>query len=145
MTRLLLSTLSAFLWLTGAALADGTGRISAPEAYAAAKQGSVVLVDVRQPEEGRQTGLADGAHLIPMRHPEGGAGFMRDLLALTKGDKDAPIALVCRTGSRSAAVAKALRESGFTHVLDVSEGMAGSSAGPGWLKRELPLVRCPVC
>jgi rhodanese-related sulfurtransferase len=119
--------------------------ISAPEAMRAAKTGQAVLVDIRQPEEWKQTGVAEGARLIPMRHPEGGAGFVRDLLAATKGDRNAPIALICRTGNRSGATAKALSDAGFTHILDVSEGMAGSGAGPGWIKRDLPMVRCPVC
>jgi rhodanese-related sulfurtransferase len=119
--------------------------ISAPEALQAARKGEVVLVDIRQPEEWKQTGVADGAKLIPMRHPEGGAGFVRDLLAAAKGDRNAPIALICRTGNRSAATAKALADAGFTRILDVSEGMAGSSAGPGWIRRDLPMTRCPVC
>lgn len=119
--------------------------ISAPEALRAAKAGEVVLVDIRQPEEWKQTGVAEGAKLIPMRHPEGGAGFVRDLLAATKGDRNAPIALICRTGNRSGATAKALADAGFTRILDVSEGMAGSGAGPGWIRRDLPMTRCPVC
>lgn len=119
--------------------------ISAPEALRAARTGEVVLVDIRQPEEWKQTGVADGAKLIPMRHPEGGAGFVRDLLAAAKGDRNAPIALICRTGNRSGSVAKALADAGFTRILDVSEGMAGSGAGPGWIRRDLPMTRCPVC
>ncbi|CUW38275.1 Putative Rhodanese-related sulfurtransferase(Rhodanese-like domain,1-138) [Magnetospirillum sp. XM-1] len=141
--RILLSA-ALLLSLAFPALAE-IKTISAPEALAAAKKGEVVLVDIRQPEEWKQSGVAEGAKLIPMRHPEGGAGFVRDLLAAAKGDRNAPIALICRTGNRSGATAKALADAGFTHILDVSEGMAGSSAGPGWIRRDLPMVRCPVC
>ncbi|WP_043743119.1 rhodanese-like domain-containing protein [Paramagnetospirillum magneticum] len=141
----ILTTAALLLSLACPALAAEVKSISAPEALAALKKGEVVLVDIRQPEEWKQTGVPDGARLIPMRHPEGGAGFVRDLLAATKGDRNAPVALICRTGNRSGATARALSDAGFTHVLDVSEGMAGSGAGPGWVKRELPMTRCPVC
>jgi rhodanese-related sulfurtransferase len=141
--RALLS-IALLLLLAFPALAE-VKTISAPDALAALRKGEVVLVDIRQPEEWKQTGVADGARLIPMRHPEGGQGFVRDLLAATKGDRTAPVALICRTGNRSGATAKALADLGFTNILDVSEGMAGSGGGPGWIKRELPMVRCPVC
>ena len=32
-----------------------------------------------------------------------------------------------------------LEAQGFTQVFNVREGMAGSAAGPGWLRRGLPL------
>lgn len=119
--------------------------LTAPDAAEALKQGRMVLVDIRQPEEWKQTGVAEGARLIPMRHPEGGRGLVRDLLAAAGGKADAPIALICRTGNRSAATAAALAEAGFTNLHDVSEGMAGSKAGPGWIKRGLPMTPCPSC
>jgi rhodanese-related sulfurtransferase len=139
-------SLAAMVWvvMAGTALAE-IKILSAPAALEAMRKGEAVLVDIRQPEEWKQTGVPDGARLIPMRHPEGGAGFVRDLLAVAKGDRNAPIALICRTGNRSGTVAKALSEAGFTHILDVSEGMAGSGAGPGWIRRDLPLTRCPAC
>jgi len=34
---------------------------------------------------------------------------------------------------------------GFTQVYNVKEGMVGSTAGPGWLKRGLPVERCAQC
>lgn len=127
------------------ALAAEVKTLSAPEAAEALKQGRIVLVDIRQPEEWRQTGVADGARMIPMRHPEGGRGLVRDLLAAGGGRADAPIALICRTGNRSAATAAALADAGFTNLYDVSEGMAGSKAGPGWIRRGLPVTPCPSC
>jgi rhodanese-related sulfurtransferase len=133
------------LSLAGPALAGEIKTISAPDALEAARQGKVVLVDIRQPEEWKQTGVAEGAKTIPMRHPEGGEGFVRDLLAATGGDRTVPVALICRTGNRSGKVALALSDMGFTRILDVSEGMAGSSAGPGWIKRSLPVKPCDKC
>jgi hypothetical protein len=34
---------------------------------------------------------------------------------------------------------------GFTNVYNVSEGMAGSKAGPGWIRRGLPIESCKNC
>ena len=143
--RTLTIAMAAWLMMAGTALAAEIKVLSAPEALQAVRTGAVVLVDIRQPEEWKQTGVAEGARLIPMRHPGGGAGFVRDLLAAAQGDSNAPIALICRTGNRSGATARALSDAGFTHILDVAEGMAGSGAGPGWIKRDLPMTRCPVC
>lgn len=135
----------ALVCLVCPAMAGEVTPISAPDASVAQGKGDIVLVDIRQPEEWKQTGVPKGAVLIPMRHPEGGAGFIRDLLAATGGSHDKPVALICRTGNRSGKTAQALAGMGFTHVLDVSEGMAGSGAGPGWLKRDLPVQPCGRC
>ena len=113
--------------------------LSPPDALAQVTSGKLILVDVRTPGEWKQTGVAQGAMMLDMQHPKGAAGFMDDLLKLTKGDRNAPVALICRTGNRSAQVQRFLESQGFTRVYNVSEGMAGSTAGPGWLRRSLPL------
>ena len=56
--------------------------------------------------------------------------------------ENAPIALICRTGNRTTQVQRYLQSQGFTNVYNVKEGMAGSGAGPGWLKRGLPVETC---
>jgi rhodanese-related sulfurtransferase len=71
--------------------------------------------------------------------------FMDDLLAAVDGDKDAPIAIICRTGNRTTFTQRALMKQGFTNVFNVKEGMAGSGAGPGWLRRGLPVQACATC
>ena len=38
-------------------------------------------------------------------------------------------------------MAARLAEAGFASVLNVPEGMLGSGAGPGWVKRGLPVVQ----
>lgn len=117
--------------------------LSAPEAYAAASAGKVRLVDIRTPQEWRQTGVAPGAGRVDFyRGPE---ALLQSILQLTGGDRNAPIALICRTGNRTTQAQKYLQSLGFTQVYNVKEGMAGSAAGPGWLKRELPLDRCAQC
>jgi rhodanese-related sulfurtransferase len=113
--------------------------LSPPDALAQVTSGKLILVDVRTPGEWKQTGVAQGAVMLDMQHPKGATGFMDDLLKLTKGDRNAPVALICRTGNRSAQVQRFLESQGFTRVYNIPEGMAGSAAGPGWLRRGLPL------
>jgi rhodanese-related sulfurtransferase len=71
--------------------------------------------------------------------------FVQQILATVDGNKDAPIAIICRTGNRTTYVQKALQEQGFTQVYNVKEGMAGSAAGPGWVRRGLPVEACQTC
>lgn len=119
--------------------------MSAPEAQAAAEAGQLTIIDIRTPPEWRQTGVAKGASLIDMRHPQGAQGFMVEVLRQVGDDKDAPIGLICRTGNRTTQVQKYLEAQGFTRVYNIREGMAGSAAGPGWLRRGLPVEQCTRC
>jgi len=139
----LVSRRSAIAWLAALtltpAVAASGAELSAPDALAQMKAGQLTLVDIRTPAEWQQTGVAQGAVRLDMQHPRGGAGFMEELLKQIKGDKSAPVALICRTGNRSTQVQRYLEAQGFTRVFNVREGMAGSAAGPGWLRRGLPL------
>lgn len=139
------SAVALTLLLTQACSQDSGATLSAPDAYAQAQVGALTLIDVRRPDEWRQTGVAQGALRINVAHPQGEAGFVRQVTAELGGDKNAPIGLVCRTGNRTTHAQRMLREAGFTRVYNVKEGMAGSSAGPGWLKRGLPVEACPAC
>ena len=133
-----------FLLLT-ACLTEAGPNLSAPEAFEQAKSGQVTLIDIRTPPEWRQTGVPEGARRIDMRHPKGPEGFAAEVLTAVGGDKDAPIALICRTGNRTTHMQKELLARGFTQVYNVKEGMVGSGAGPGWLKRGLPVEPCEQC
>jgi len=112
------------------------GTLTPPEAHAAAKAGDIILIDIRRPDEWAKTGSPDGGHRVDLRVED----FAEQLSALANGDKDAPIALICARGVRSARTSNLLAEAGFTNIIDVPEGMLGSGAGPGWLSRGLPLV-----
>jgi rhodanese-related sulfurtransferase len=119
--------------------------ISAPEASALVAQGKLILVDIRTPDEWRQTGVPVGAKRVDFYNRNGMAAFL-DQFATTVGpDKSVPIGIICRTGNRSTQAQKLLMAQGFTKIVNVREGMMGSDAGPGWLKRGLPVVACPTC
>ncbi|MBF0306105.1 MAG: rhodanese-like domain-containing protein [Alphaproteobacteria bacterium] len=139
-----LPTMFAAMMVAGPAQAGQDGKLAAPDAHEMARRGELVIVDIRQPEEWKATGVPEGAALISMRHPGGGQGFVDDLLKAA-GGRDAPIGLICRTGNRTAMMTKALRDAGFTQVYDISEGMAGGPNGPGWINRKLPVTPCAAC
>ena len=132
----------ALVLLAMSGLSRAVPDMEAPEAAVAVAAGKITLIDIRTPPEWKETGVARGAMLINMLHPQGAPGFAGALLEKVKGDRNAPIALICRTGNRTTQVQRYLQSVGFTQVYNVKEGMAGSSAGPGWLKRRLPLDTC---
>ena len=114
---------------------DGS-KLSVRDAFEAAQAGDILLVDIRTPEEWKQTGIGQGAHPIDMRRSD----FIASLDSLTGARKDAPIALICARGVRSAKLAHALTGAGFTNIVNVPEGMLGSRAGPGWIASGLPVT-----
>ena len=119
--------------------------LSAVQAHERAQAGEVTLIDIRQPEEWRQTGVAQGVKRVSMRQPGGGQAFAQGIYEAVGKDLDAPIVLICRTGSRTSRLVPMLKEMGFTNVVDVPEGMLGSRAGPGWIARGLPVDPCQNC
>jgi rhodanese-related sulfurtransferase len=137
---------AALMLLSISACSQDSGpNLSAPDAYTQTQAGQLTLIDIRRPDEWRQTGVAQDALRINMAHPQGAAGFVPQVAAEVDGDKNAPIGLICRTGNRSTHMQQALRQAGFTQVYNIKEGMVGSSAGPGWIKRGLPVEPCPTC
>ena len=112
------------------------GIIDAPTAFKKAKNGEILLLDIRSPQEWQETGTGSGAKKVSMHQP----GFLVRLEALTGNDKSQPVALICATGGRSNWLQGELVKRGYTNIIDVFEGMLGSNAGPGWIKRGLPIV-----
>lgn len=133
--RAALRVLALLAALTAAAPALADGPLSPPEALARTQAHTVTLVDVRTPQEWRDTGIPAGATTVSW----GRADFVDAMLNVVHGDRNAPLVLICRSGNRSGRAVAALRENGFSRVVDVAEGMSGSSAGPGWLARGLPV------
>lgn len=119
--------------------------ISAADAYALLQSGDITLIDIRRPEEWRQTGVAQGAKRINMLHPKGLQGFAYEVYDAVGGDLDAPIALICRTGSRTSRIQPILKQVGFTNVRHIPEGTLGNRSKPGWIEQGLPIEPCPNC
>jgi rhodanese-related sulfurtransferase len=81
------------------------------QAWASVQEGKAVLVDVREEEELRESGLAEGALWMPTskmhEDDEEWARFKRDL------PRDKEVILYCRSGQRSGRVAEFLAQDGF--------------------------------
>ena len=106
------------------------------EAHQLAIAGDILLIDIRRPDEWTKTGVGEGANPIDMRRDD----FVAALNGLTGGRTSAPVALICARGVRSRRMTEMLKAAGYSRIIDVPEGMLGSRAGPGWLKRALPTV-----
>lgn len=115
--------------------ANSLPSIDPPTAYKLAKSGQITLLDIRRPDEWRKTGSAKAAHRLDLRRKD----FVTVLDEILGGDRSKPVALICAHGVRSNRTSRQLIKAGFTNIIDVPEGMLGSQAGPGWLKRKLPL------
>lgn len=128
--RTLLATLGALLvgaTLSRAAWAQGGPAVSLEVARAAHEAGRVTLIDIREPNE-HATGVAAGAHLLPMRQ-------LASRLSEIPIDAKRPVLLICNTQNRSSAVQKALKERGYHHVQYVNGGMSE------WARRGWPMVK----
>jgi rhodanese-related sulfurtransferase len=110
--------------------------IAAADAKEQLDAGTLLLIDIRRPDEWQQTGVAKGAIPIDMRADD----FVDQLNRAINGDKTRQIGLICARGVRSARLAAKLKHAGFDKIADISEGMLGSAAGPGWIARGFPII-----
>jgi rhodanese-related sulfurtransferase len=125
-------------------LAD-EARLTADEAHSRAQRRELLIIDVRTPAEWRQTGIPIGASTADITSAAGLSAFVTAVTAAAAGDRNRPIAVICRSGNRSTKAREVLLANGFTTVFNIKEGMAGSGFGPGWLNRGLPVTPCPAC
>jgi len=109
--------------------------MTAEDAYQAMQDGTLILIDVRRPEEWVQTGVAQGAWLLDMT----GENFGAYLNAVLDRNPDHDVAIICRTGNRTGYLINQLQKAGIDRVIDVAEGMAGGPNGKGWLNSGLPI------
>ena len=112
-------------------------KMDAPTAHEKALKGELLLVDIRTPEAWKHPGVPASAQALTMH--QDGPVFVSSLLWAAGGDSKLPVAVICRTGSRSTALAGPLSKAGFPNVINVVEGVVGGARGTGWIKRELPL------
>jgi sulfur-carrier protein adenylyltransferase/sulfurtransferase len=88
---------------------------------------SVKVIDVRDPDEYRD-GHIDGATNISR-------GFLEFRVGTAVSDPATPIVLYCQTGLRSVLAAKALKELGYSTVINLQGGYQK------WVQSGLPVVR----
>lgn len=116
-----------FLALAVGVFGAETQKISPPEAAKLVREGKAVLVDVREPAEWAQGGVAAPAVLLPKSDFDGERKLWNAFLAKNRGKE---IITYCRSGSRANAVATALEK----------EGVAAANLGSlrDWTNAGLP-------
>lgn len=119
-------SLITLLTIAGNCAADGMPSVDVKQAAAMQAQG-VLLLDVREENEYREV-RAPNTLLIPLSR----IGERVDEIAMYK---DKPIAIICRSGRRSARAWQFLHEEGYTKAVNVEGGMIA------WEAAGLPVER----
>jgi rhodanese-related sulfurtransferase len=87
------------------------------------KQG-VPVYDIRRPDEWRQTGVIEGSRQLTFVDASGrlNPSFLAEFSA--RVGKNDPVALICRTGNRTDALARELMDKhGYTRIYNVKNGI----------------------
>lgn len=112
-------------------------KLNPVEARNLALAGKAVLIDVRTPAEWKQSGIGDVAMTADMSARD----FGQKLNQIIAAHSNKKLAFICATGARSAYLARALESYGLKNIADVTGGMMGNGAEPGWIKRGLPIKK----
>ena len=99
-------------------------------------QRGVPVIDIRTPEEWRETGIVEGSHLLTFFDTQGRYDFRAWLSELSAiAARDEPFALICDSGGRSGLVSRFLdAQLGYQRVYDVPGGIAQ------WIAENRPTV-----
>ncbi len=128
--KLVRSLLTSALFAVAAASVSlsyaGTPSAADVKQVATMQSSGALLLDVREADEYAQ-GHAPGAILIPL-------GQLDQRLTEIARYKNQPVALICRSGKRSAKAQKLLEQAGFSATFNVEGGMIA------WQKSGLPVV-----
>ena len=100
------------------------------------KEGGVTLVDIRRPEEWKQTGIVEGSEMITAFTKRGGLHPEFPAKFLQRFKPEDRVVIICRTGNRTATLARALvKELGWKNVYNVKRGITH------WIKQGNPVVK----
>jgi rhodanese-related sulfurtransferase len=98
------------------------------------------VVDIRRPDEWRQTGVVPESHLITFLDASGriDPAFFESMTSAVKATQ--PVALICRTGNRSQLAARLLAARlGYGRVYSVAGGIES------WISDRRPVRACENC
>lgn len=104
--------------------------LSAENTYALMQKNSLILVDVRKPDEWHETGIPKNSKGVTLSDD----GFADTILELTNNNKTKCIALTCHAGNRSKEAAFKLHNAGFNDLISVDGGIVS------WIEAELPTI-----
>ncbi len=105
----------------GYALTTATGDAGFEHVFMTAEQmqdTNALVVDIRTPQEWVETGVIDGARLLTFRDPQ---SFLAQVGPDLADGRD--LILICRSGNRTAAAAKALAGQVDNRIVSVAGGM----------------------
>ena len=124
--RRLLHTCAVILLLTGLAACSEPPytNVDSVQLKKMMLKQEIPIYDVRRPEEWRQTGVIEGSELLTFVDASGRLkpDFLDRFTAAV--DRDDPVILICRTGSRTSTLARYLVEQlGYTQVFNVRDGI----------------------
>ncbi|HRI83136.1 MAG TPA: rhodanese-like domain-containing protein [Opitutaceae bacterium] len=125
-TLLLLATAALVLFAATRLLADDF--MDPTEAARRVEQGSAILIDVREPAEWADTGVATPAVLLPLSDLRGDRTQWKSFLAKHAGKE---LIVYCRSGTRSGIATKLLTAEGHT--------VANAGAFKHWQDAGLPV------
>ncbi len=100
----------------------------------------VKVIDIRRPEEWRETGVIPGSKLLTAFDAGGrfNSGFPSEFESFV--DKDEEIIIICRSGNRSSALSRVLAErAGYSRIYNASGGILS------WIDQGKPTAPCPAC
>lgn len=127
------SILTALFATAAIALAADVQKISPADAAKLVADGKAVLVDVREPSEWAETGVAAPALLLAKSDFDGAQKDWKPFLEKNAGKE---IILYCRSGNRSGKVAAALAEKGVK--------VANAGGFKDWAEAGLPVRKVEV-
>jgi rhodanese-related sulfurtransferase len=138
-TRLAAALFAALLFGVTPARAEPVMVATPDEVRAMIDQGAKV-VDIRRPEEWRESGVIEGSILLTAIDADGRlVGDFPQALEAAVG-RDEPVVVICRSGNRSAVIGRMMSESGgFSRVVDAGGGIRA------WLGAGQPVAPCPSC
>ena len=112
-------------------------KIAPPDALKQIEAGTMILLDIRSPQEWKETGIASVAVPLTMHD----SGFLQGFQKVVAENPEKEIGIICATGGRTGWLQAELAKRGLRQVIDVSEGMLGNKSGPGWIARGLAMKK----
>ncbi|MBQ1203033.1 MAG: rhodanese-like domain-containing protein [Loktanella sp.] len=104
--------------LQGPVAAQANLALAAPSGQTLAADDSLLLVDIRTPEEWQQTGVIDGALLVTYADAD---SFLQTVTPHLQPGQS--LALICRSGNRTSRAARQIAAMTDVQVVDIAGGM----------------------
>jgi rhodanese-related sulfurtransferase len=124
----LLKTILSFVTFAAIAGAAEVPKISPVEAAKKVSEGTAIMIDVREPSEWAESGVAEPAELLSMSDFNGDQKLWKPFLEKNAGKE---LILYCRSGNRSGQVAAKLAAQGLK--------VENSGAFKDWAAAGLPV------